>query len=141
MNANGWHHGEPLKTALEIWVAAHGPVVYQQWQSAWHGFVRDHGARDEEAPEEDDETRTAHADRMKKTYADVQEKLFGPDHRTRAVMSNRNITPEEPGFVAPIPSSALVPVTHGQRAVSGEPEGTTAAEPTSTEYHLSLIHI
>ena len=74
-----------LRRALELWSCRHGPVQYNQWQSAFFALLRSPNVVDDEAPA--DESSSARQKRIREWHDQIQEANHGPDHLAQALLA------------------------------------------------------
>ena len=71
-----------LRQALRLWNARQGPVIYNQWMSAFFAMTRDFKMEDTDRPPE--ETQSAKQKRISAMFHEIQTELHGPDHLVQA---------------------------------------------------------
>ena len=112
-----------LRRAMELWSCRHGPVRYNQWQSAFFAMMRMPGVEDDEAAP--GESLSERQKRMVEMHEEVQSGNFGPDHRAMALVAaaedGAGGRPEE-GVVAQIGSRSLQAYDQGLQ-VAGQGPG------------------
>ena len=93
-NGNG-----TLRRAMELWSCRHGPVRYDQWQSAFFAMMRMPGVEDEEAAP--GESLSERQKRMAEMHDELQLGNFGPDHRaSMLVAAAEDVADERPNVGA-----------------------------------------
>ena len=76
-----------VRTELEMWSRANGPVTYNKWQSVYFALLREHGLQDDEVQE--NESMGDKQKRIRDLYRVIQGAVHGPDHLALAMQRRK----------------------------------------------------